>query len=434
MGIVSKLAARNLAAHPSRYALAVTSVGLGVAFMVTAQLVTQALSAQYGDAREVLVLLGMFGVIVLVASAFVIANSFAAMITARTTELAVLRAVGAHTGQLHRNVLLEGLALGAAGAALGLVLGTAGAWSIEHFAMGVPLTLPGPATIALALTIGIGTDLVAVVLPARRAARTSPMAALTTADLGDTEPVARARTLFGSLVSVLGLAIAMLPVAPTATIVTFISGGMILFAGLAMLAPRAVPGLAGALGAITGRLAGHRPVLVMAARNLVRSPRRVANAAVSVALGVTLFTGMVAVGNSLVASVPQVGPDEMAAIYRVTIALTGLTLAVGIVGVVNTISMGIRERARELGLLRATGMTAGQLRATLLAEGVFIAALGIAGGLALGVTGSALLVARMGVGLVVPVAGLAVLVAATLLLVLVVTAVPVARAARPAVA
>lgn len=260
------------------------------------------------------------------------------------------------------------------------------------------------------------------------------MAALTTADLGDTEPVARARTLFGSLVSVLGLAIAMLPVAPTATIVTFISGGMILFAGLAMLAPRAVPGLAGALGAITGRLAGHRPVLVMAARNLVRSPRRVANAAVSVALGVTLFTGMVAVGNSLVASVPQVGPDEMAAIYRVTIALTGLTLAVGIVGVVNTISMGIRERARELGLLRATGMTAGQLRATLLAEGVFIAALGIAGGLALGVTGSALLVARMGVGLVVPVAGLAVLVAATLLLVLVVTAVPVARAARPAVA
>jgi putative ABC transport system permease protein len=66
---------------------------------------------------------------------------------------------------------------------------------------------------------------------------------------------------------------------------------------------------------------------------------------------------------------------------------TMLTLAIiiALLGIANTLSLSVFERLRELGLLRAVGMTRGQLRSTIRWEAVIIAVFGAVGGLGLGV-------------------------------------------------
>jgi putative ABC transport system permease protein len=75
-------------------------------------------------------------------------------------------------------------------------------------------------------------------------------------------------------------------------------------------------------------------------------------------------------------------------ILAVLYALLGLAVAIGILGVVNTLALSVMERTREIGLLRALGLTRGQLRAMIRIESALIAltggVLGIGGGYLLG--------------------------------------------------
>ncbi len=64
--------------------------------------------------------------------------------------------------------------------------------------------------------------------------------------------------------------------------------------------------------------------------------------------------------------------------------LLGLALIIALVGIANTLALSIHERTRELGLLRAVGMTRGQLRSTVRLESVIIALLGATEGLVAG--------------------------------------------------
>jgi putative ABC transport system permease protein len=61
---------------------------------------------------------------------------------------------------------------------------------------------------------------------------------------------------------------------------------------------------------------------------------------------------------------------------------------IGILGVANTLGLSVVERTREIGLLRALGLTRRQLRTVIRAEAALIAVaggvLGIGGGLLLG--------------------------------------------------
>ena len=75
-------------------------------------------------------------------------------------------------------------------------------------------------------------------------------------------------------------------------------------------------------------------------------------------------------------------------VLSVLYALLGLAVAIGILGVVNTLALSVMERTREIGLLRALGLTRGQLRAMIRIESALIAltggVLGIGGGCLLG--------------------------------------------------
>jgi putative ABC transport system permease protein len=64
--------------------------------------------------------------------------------------------------------------------------------------------------------------------------------------------------------------------------------------------------------------------------------------------------------------------------------LLGLAIFIAVVGIVNTLALSVLERTRELGLLRAVGMTRGQTREMVAWESVIIALLGAVLGLAVG--------------------------------------------------
>ncbi|TRW42861.1 ABC transporter permease [Georgenia yuyongxinii] len=71
-------------------------------------------------------------------------------------------------------------------------------------------------------------------------------------------------------------------------------------------------------------------------------------------------------------------------LLSIVIGLLGVAVVIALIGVANTLSLSVIERRREHALLRATGMTRGQLRALLAVEGVLIAVVGAAVGGLLG--------------------------------------------------
>ena len=72
-------------------------------------------------------------------------------------------------------------------------------------------------------------------------------------------------------------------------------------------------------------------------------------------------------------------------ILNLIYALLGLSIIIALMGITNTLALSIFERTRELGVLRALGMTRGQLKTTVRFEAVIIALFGTGLGLAVGV-------------------------------------------------
>jgi putative ABC transport system permease protein len=65
-------------------------------------------------------------------------------------------------------------------------------------------------------------------------------------------------------------------------------------------------------------------------------------------------------------------------------ALLGLAIVIAVLGIINTLALSVLERTREIGLLRAVGLKAGELRQMIRLESVVIALLGSVVGLGLG--------------------------------------------------
>jgi putative ABC transport system permease protein len=66
-------------------------------------------------------------------------------------------------------------------------------------------------------------------------------------------------------------------------------------------------------------------------------------------------------------------------------ALLGLALVIAVLGIVNTLALSVIERTREVGLLRAIGLSRSQLRRMITLESVVIAVLGALLGVLLGI-------------------------------------------------
>ena len=129
------------------------------------------------------VLLAFAGVALLV-GAFTIFNALSIAVAQRTRELGLLRMVGAGRGQVRRVVLLEALAIGLGASVLGLGAGLLLAAGLEGLFESMGLGLPiasmslSGGTVLAALLVGVGVTVVAALMPARRATKVAPVAAL----------------------------------------------------------------------------------------------------------------------------------------------------------------------------------------------------------------------------------------------------------------
>ncbi|MET0902682.1 MAG: ABC transporter permease, partial [Acidimicrobiales bacterium] len=253
------------------------------------------------------ILIQIFGFIALLVGTFVIYNTFQIIVHQRTRELALLRAVGASRRQVLSAVIIEGVVVGLIGALLGLVVGILLAQGFitqigDDFASGVTITIP---TILRALLIGVVVTLLAAVIPALRATRVPPLAAMRDVAIDRTD-ASKVRIGIGIALWILaaylmaqgwigdGTSRMQPPVAIGALlfVVASILVGPI-FAGPFLRL--AAPGVSKASG-VTGKLA---------VENAARSPKRTAATASALLIGVALVALLLVFGDSAKASIDK---------------------------------------------------------------------------------------------------------------------------------
>jgi putative ABC transport system permease protein len=264
--------------------------------------------AQMSGGQDIifLVFVMTFAAVALVVAGLVIANTFQVLVAQRARTLALLRCVGATTGQLYRSVLLEAAVLGTLASLAGIVIGAAlvqGALMIAPaFDLGVPLpeaiTLTAPVFVA-PLAVGIVVTLAAALAPALAAARVAPLAALRPSDAPTLRKGAgRLRAVFATLTTVGGFAVLGLGVwlglqgQIDVGLLAAVGGGSVSLIGVIVGSVFWLPKVAAGIGKLVGT-AG--PSARLAAANTLRNPRRTAATSTALLIGVTLV-GMMTTG------------------------------------------------------------------------------------------------------------------------------------------
>ncbi|ADG75805.1 protein of unknown function DUF214 [Cellulomonas flavigena DSM 20109] len=245
------------------------------------------------------VLLG-FCAVALVVAAIVIGNTFHVLVAQRTHELALLRCIGASTGQVHRLVVAEAAVLGAVASVGGVGLGLLGAHVLAVVRLSADGVVVAPAVPAAGVAVGVLLTVVAAWAPARRATRVRPVEALRPLD--DVRP--RPRRQWLRLVAALLLLGAGAGGAGHATqgggVAVAVPAVIVSFLGVLLAAPLLVPACVRGLGAL---VAGASAATRLAARNAGRNRRRTTATATALLVGVTLVTTMVVATASVRSSV-----------------------------------------------------------------------------------------------------------------------------------
>lgn len=264
----------------------------------------------------------VFAAIALFVGAFIIFNTFSMLVAQRTRELALLRALGASRGQVTRSVLLEALVVGTLSSLLGLGAGVGVARLLTRAFEQFGATFPGGPTVIAARTViaafavGIVVTSVAAVMPARRASKVPPIAALRDAAAPD-RSLAR-QTIGGAVLLVAGAA--AMAGGLTGTGLWLLGVGTLLaFIGIALLSPvisRPVAGLIGLLftRAVPGRLGRQ---------NALRNPRRTASTAAALMVGLALISAVSVLGASLKTSVAKVVNGAIASDFVLNVTGAG---------------------------------------------------------------------------------------------------------------
>ncbi|MEU0602068.1 FtsX-like permease family protein [Streptomyces sp. NPDC006393] len=253
-------------------------------------------------------MLGFAGIAFLV-GIFLIINTFSMLVAQRTREIGLMRAIGSSRKQVNRSVLVEALLLGVTGSVLGVGAGVGIAVGLMKLMgqMGMHLSTDD-LTIAwttpvIGLVLGVVVTVLAAYLPARRAGKVSPMAALRDVGAPATAKAGVVRALIGLVLT--GAGGASLYVAATADKAKAGSGwlglGVVLsLIGFVVIGPLLAGGVVRVLSAILLRVFG--PVGRMAERNALRNPRRTGATGAALMIGLALVACLSVVGSSMVAS------------------------------------------------------------------------------------------------------------------------------------
>jgi putative ABC transport system permease protein len=392
--------------HAASILVAALSSTFGVALLlVTDDLATYLSSTNAGNHAAVQAVLRfvafVFISIALYTAAVVTSNTFATIIAGRTRTIALLRLIGATARSQRRAVAKEGLIVGLLGSIIGLAVGVvvnALVLSISiatGFLPALRFTYFSLVELLPALAVVLTTWLASWV-GSRRVLVVSPIQATGAAEERPAAVVAgrRARNVWAAVLFVFGDGLLFLGVwvgqsKPTGLLISVV-GGMLSFTGVVLGADVVMPPAL----RIVGRIFGHGAPARLAAQNAVRYPERSSRTTIGIVIGVTLVTmfsvavqTVLVIADAIRRSDPESYQDTgqiltvLAVIFSV---ISGFSALLAAIGMVNNLSLSVLQRIRELGLLRALGFTAKQIRTMIVAESAQLTITAVLLGLLLG--------------------------------------------------
>ncbi|MGW7368517.1 ABC transporter permease [Streptomyces sp. NPDC054841] len=256
-------------------------------------------------------MLGFAGIAVLV-GIFLIVNTFSMLVAQRTREIGLMRAIGSSRRQINRSVLVEAVLLGFVGSVAGVAAGVGLAIGLMELmsSMGMELSTQDLTvkwtTPAIGLVLGVVVTVLAAYIPARRAGKVSPMAALREAG---TPADGRAGLVRGGVgVLLTGAGAFALWTATQADKAgegsRWLGLGVVLsLIGFIVVGPLLAGGVVRVISALVLRIFG--PVGRMAERNALRNPRRTGATGAALMIGLALVACLSVVGSSMVASATE---------------------------------------------------------------------------------------------------------------------------------
>ncbi|MEU6270912.1 FtsX-like permease family protein [Streptomyces populi] len=253
-------------------------------------------------------LLLVFSGIALLVATFSIHNTFAIVVAQRTRENALLRALGASRRQVTASTLAEAGAVAVTASAAGIAGGTGIAAGLRALfpAIGFPfpegdLVISGLSAL-LPLCVGVVVCLGSALLPAVRAGRTAPLAALRETAV-DESGASRTRAAVGGGLAALAVGVTLAGVLPDPSLWLAGLGAVLALVSFVVLGPVASSAAVRVLGAPLDRLRGVTGSL--ARRNALRSPRRTAATAGALMIGVAVVSLFTVFGASLKATMDR---------------------------------------------------------------------------------------------------------------------------------
>ena len=281
---------------------------------ITGEQVAKETSASIGKIVSIFrwVLLG-FAMVALFVSAFLINNTFQIIISQRLRDLALLRALGASGKQVRRMIISESLII----AAVATVVGFAGGVVVSKVltaifnaaGAGFPsaATVIAGRTVLVAVIVGFGVTMLSTIVPALRASRIPPIAAMRP-ELASNSGTATRRWIIGAVMAVVGIAsftigILAKPGGTLQIILLVAVGAVFVFLGVTMLASKFASPISRLLGVPIAKTFGVPGQL--AGLNAARTPRRTSSTAAALMIGVALVSGVGVIASSLKDSLRQ---------------------------------------------------------------------------------------------------------------------------------
>ena len=239
----------------------------------------------------------VFIVIAVYVSAIVTANTVSTVVAGRTRLIALLRLVGSSARAQRAEIAREGLVIGLAGAAGGILIGSGLAFALERIAVATD-SIPAvvydylnPSVLLPAVAVALTTWL-ASWAGSRRVLRVRPIEAIGNANEFARDDLllrrgrngaALAFVIIGVALLVLGVVVGL--VSPFGVFIGLV-GGILSFTGVVLGAQVVMPPVL----RLVGRLLGGSPTARLAAENAVRNPERSSRTTIGLVIGVTLVT------------------------------------------------------------------------------------------------------------------------------------------------
>ncbi|HTF58708.1 MAG TPA: FtsX-like permease family protein, partial [Actinomycetes bacterium] len=263
-----------------------------------------------------------FAFVALLVGGFLIFNTFTIIVAQRTRELALLRCLGASRRQVMNSVLIESVIVAVVASLVGLgagVLIASGLKALLSGFLGADIPTTGiqfrPRTVIVSLVVGLVVTVLAALIPALKATRVPPVAALQPETAFAPTGFRRRRIVLGVLVTAVGVALLLAGLFRTEgnRLVNVASGAVVVFFGVAILSPLIARPLARVIGwpfARAFRLPG-----ALARQNAMRNPRRTASTAAALMIGLALVAFVSIFAASIKTSTTKTLEDTVSADY-----------------------------------------------------------------------------------------------------------------------